>query len=237
MTADARASSLRAIARIDTSEAAELLLGVFQHEGQVERTAAAGCTQAFAGHGISRCRPGRHGLAQRLRQEVSSARSSTHARRDVVMCRVTGALLVASVFRLRLRRTAQGPPGDGADPAAVASTLATSSSFAERVAVSQPRLDIDPSKLMTQLSSDEMHRLCTYELGLLGGENRVIHCMKNGEVAPLTAPPLKDCVNHDFSGCDKVSVASHIACTRAISANRCAARPKDCEAIPDRCIW
>lgn len=36
----ARASSLRAIARIDTNEAAELLLGVFQHEGQVERSAA-----------------------------------------------------------------------------------------------------------------------------------------------------------------------------------------------------
>ena len=36
----ARAASLRAIARIDTSEAAELLLGVFQHEGQTERTAA-----------------------------------------------------------------------------------------------------------------------------------------------------------------------------------------------------
>ena len=30
----------RAIARIDTNEAAELLLGVFQHEGQVERSAA-----------------------------------------------------------------------------------------------------------------------------------------------------------------------------------------------------
>ncbi|MBW2528428.1 MAG: HEAT repeat domain-containing protein [Deltaproteobacteria bacterium] len=37
----ARAASLRAIARIDTAEAAELLLGVFQHEGQAERRAAA----------------------------------------------------------------------------------------------------------------------------------------------------------------------------------------------------
>jgi tetratricopeptide (TPR) repeat protein len=38
---DARAAALRAIARIDTAEAAELLLGVFQHEGQSERRAAA----------------------------------------------------------------------------------------------------------------------------------------------------------------------------------------------------
>ena len=38
--AAARAAALRAIARIDTREAAELLLGVFQHEGQVERAAA-----------------------------------------------------------------------------------------------------------------------------------------------------------------------------------------------------
>ncbi len=37
--AGARAASLRAIARIDTSEAAELMLGVFQHEGQTERVA------------------------------------------------------------------------------------------------------------------------------------------------------------------------------------------------------
>lgn len=38
--AAARASALRAVARIDTSEAAELMLGVFQHEGQSERVAA-----------------------------------------------------------------------------------------------------------------------------------------------------------------------------------------------------
>lgn len=37
----ARTAALRAIARIDTREAAELLLGVFQHEGQAERNAAA----------------------------------------------------------------------------------------------------------------------------------------------------------------------------------------------------
>ena len=37
----ARTAALRAIARIDTREAAELLLGVFQHEGQAERHAAA----------------------------------------------------------------------------------------------------------------------------------------------------------------------------------------------------
>jgi HEAT repeat protein len=36
----ARAAAIRAIARIDTMEAAELLMGVFQHEGQQERTAA-----------------------------------------------------------------------------------------------------------------------------------------------------------------------------------------------------
>jgi hypothetical protein len=36
----ARAAAVRAIARIDTDEAAELLLGVFQHEGQAERGAA-----------------------------------------------------------------------------------------------------------------------------------------------------------------------------------------------------
>lgn len=38
--AAARTAALRAIARIDTMEAAELLLGVFQHEGQTERRAA-----------------------------------------------------------------------------------------------------------------------------------------------------------------------------------------------------
>jgi tetratricopeptide (TPR) repeat protein len=38
---DARAAALRAIARIDTNEAAELLLGVFEHEGRPERAAAA----------------------------------------------------------------------------------------------------------------------------------------------------------------------------------------------------
>jgi tetratricopeptide (TPR) repeat protein len=37
---NARAAALRAIARIDTSEAAELLVGVFQHEGKLERAAA-----------------------------------------------------------------------------------------------------------------------------------------------------------------------------------------------------
>jgi HEAT repeat protein len=37
---NARVAALRAIARIDTNEAAELLLGVFQHEGQQERGAA-----------------------------------------------------------------------------------------------------------------------------------------------------------------------------------------------------
>jgi len=37
---NARVAALRAIARIDTQQAAELLLGVFQHEGQVERSAA-----------------------------------------------------------------------------------------------------------------------------------------------------------------------------------------------------
>jgi tetratricopeptide (TPR) repeat protein len=37
---NARGAALRAIARIDTNEAAELLLGVFQHDGQAERTAA-----------------------------------------------------------------------------------------------------------------------------------------------------------------------------------------------------
>ena len=36
----ARAAALRAIARIESSEAAELMLGVFQHEGQTERAAA-----------------------------------------------------------------------------------------------------------------------------------------------------------------------------------------------------
>lgn len=36
----ARAAALRAMARIDTVEAAELLLGVFQHEGRLEREAA-----------------------------------------------------------------------------------------------------------------------------------------------------------------------------------------------------
>jgi len=36
----ARVSALRAIARIDTNEAAELMLDVFQHEGNAERTAA-----------------------------------------------------------------------------------------------------------------------------------------------------------------------------------------------------
>jgi HEAT repeat protein len=36
----ARTAAIRAIARIDTMEAAELLLGVFQHEGQRERDAA-----------------------------------------------------------------------------------------------------------------------------------------------------------------------------------------------------
>ncbi len=36
----ARSAALRAIARIDTREAAELILGVFQHEGEVERVAA-----------------------------------------------------------------------------------------------------------------------------------------------------------------------------------------------------
>lgn len=36
----ARSASLRAIARIDTNEAADLILGVFQHEGQTERAAA-----------------------------------------------------------------------------------------------------------------------------------------------------------------------------------------------------
>ncbi len=38
---DARAAALKAIAKIDTREAAELLLGVFQHEGQLERSVAA----------------------------------------------------------------------------------------------------------------------------------------------------------------------------------------------------
>ncbi len=37
---NARVAAVRAIARIDTHQAAELLLGVFQHEGQVERSAA-----------------------------------------------------------------------------------------------------------------------------------------------------------------------------------------------------
>jgi len=37
---EARTAALRAIARIDTAEAAELLLGVFQHEAQLERGAA-----------------------------------------------------------------------------------------------------------------------------------------------------------------------------------------------------
>jgi tetratricopeptide (TPR) repeat protein len=36
----ARGAALKAIARIDTREAAELLIGVFQHEGQAERKAA-----------------------------------------------------------------------------------------------------------------------------------------------------------------------------------------------------
>ena len=38
--AAARTAALRAVARIDTMEAAEFLLNVFQHEGQVERRAA-----------------------------------------------------------------------------------------------------------------------------------------------------------------------------------------------------
>jgi HEAT repeat protein len=38
--AEARASALRAIARIDTAEAGELLLGVFQHDAELERRAA-----------------------------------------------------------------------------------------------------------------------------------------------------------------------------------------------------
>jgi tetratricopeptide (TPR) repeat protein len=46
---EARAASLAAIARIDTTEAAELLLGVFQHEGQVERTAAANALKRARG--------------------------------------------------------------------------------------------------------------------------------------------------------------------------------------------
>ena len=37
---EARAAALRAIARIDTAEAGELLLGVFQHEAELEREAA-----------------------------------------------------------------------------------------------------------------------------------------------------------------------------------------------------
>jgi hypothetical protein len=38
---DARAAAVKAIARIDTNEAAELLLAIFEHEGRVERAAAA----------------------------------------------------------------------------------------------------------------------------------------------------------------------------------------------------
>jgi HEAT repeat protein len=37
---EARAAALRAMARIDTAEAAELLLGVFEHEAGLERRAA-----------------------------------------------------------------------------------------------------------------------------------------------------------------------------------------------------
>lgn len=45
----ARTAALRAIARIDTTEAAELLLGVFQHEGPREREAAAAALKQARG--------------------------------------------------------------------------------------------------------------------------------------------------------------------------------------------
>ncbi len=46
---NARVAAVRAIARIDTHQAAELLLGVFQHEGQVERSAASEALKRASG--------------------------------------------------------------------------------------------------------------------------------------------------------------------------------------------
>lgn len=67
----ARTAALKAIARIDTREAAELLLGVFQHEGQAERHAA--------GEALKRARGGTF---------LEVARSEVHRLDD----RVKGAL-------------------------------------------------------------------------------------------------------------------------------------------------
>ena len=67
----ARTASLRAIARIDTREAAELLLGVFQHEGKAERTAAAeALKRARGGTFLEVARSEAGTLDDRVRQDL-----------------------------------------------------------------------------------------------------------------------------------------------------------------------
>ncbi len=79
---EARTSSLRAIARIDTSEAAELLLGVFQHEGQAERTAAAEALKRS--RGTSFLDLARRSLNTLSPDAQNTAREVFHARGEVI---------------------------------------------------------------------------------------------------------------------------------------------------------
>jgi tetratricopeptide (TPR) repeat protein len=78
----ARAAAIRAIARIDTNEAAELLLGVFQHEGNVERTAASEALKHSRGKVfIQVARSAMPGMADAARKQLADV---LHARGEVV---------------------------------------------------------------------------------------------------------------------------------------------------------
>jgi tetratricopeptide (TPR) repeat protein len=78
----ARAASLRAIARIDTSEASELLLGVFQHEGQSERAAAVEALKRSRGSVfLDVARGALPSLSESARQQI---REVFHARGEMI---------------------------------------------------------------------------------------------------------------------------------------------------------